>query len=346
MAATAAVRRPFPYLDTRREPFTMAREILLIFLILGWPCLAHPQGTASLGPQFELSLGPELKKDSYTGRVYVFLTRRNDIEPRKPLRFLNAEPILAKDVSNLRPGQSISLSLSDPEVLRFPRELKDKDLIGLRAQGIVRLNEFDPDVNNGEGNGYSDVVTVDSTSMMEIRLTVNRVIPKYEFPTTERRREFTVHSHILSKFYGADVSLNAAVIVPENYDSTDKHYPVVFHIPSFGGSHHYAEPLSTRNSLGVEFLHVMLDGCCPWGHHAFADSENCGPYQKAFIEEFLLGFERAYRTVADRRGRFLAGHSSGGWSSLWLQINHPLTFAGVWSYSPDPVDLSEHILVS
>jgi hypothetical protein len=38
------------------------------------------------------------------------------------------------------------------------------------------------------------------------------------------------------------------------------------------------------------------------------------------------------------RGRLLTGHSSGGWSTLWLQVNYADVFGGTWSTSPDPVD--------
>lgn len=34
----------------------------------------------------------------------------------------------------------------------------------------------------------------------------------------------------------------------------------------------------------------------------------------------------------------MTGHSSGGWSSLWLQVTYPDTFGGCWSTAPDPVD--------
>jgi hypothetical protein len=82
----------------------------------------------------------------------------------------------------------------------------------------------------------------------------------------------------------------------------------VFEIPGFGGSHHFAEPISTQNDCGIDFIHVMLDARCPNGHHVFADSENNGDYQTAFVEEFLPVFEQSYRTVRERRGRFLRGH--------------------------------------
>ena len=37
-------------------------------------------------------------------------------------------------------------------------------------------------------------------------------------------------------------------------------------------------------------------------------------------------------------GRFLQGHSSGGWATLWLQVTYPKIFGGTWSTSPDPSD--------
>jgi len=40
-------------------------------------------------------------------------------------------------------------------------------------------------------------------------------------------------------------------------------------------------------------------------------------------------------------GRFLQGHSSGGWASLQLQIDYPEIFGGTWSTSPDPSDFHD-----
>ena len=37
----------------------------------------------------------------------------------------------------------------------------------------------------------------------------------------------------------------------------------------------------------------------------------------------------------------MTGHSSGGWSSLWLQIAFPEFFGGVWSTAPDSVDFRD-----
>lgn len=37
-------------------------------------------------------------------------------------------------------------------------------------------------------------------------------------------------------------------------------------------------------------------------------------------------------------GRFLTGHSSGGWFALWTMVRYPAMFGGSWATAPDPVD--------
>jgi hypothetical protein len=69
------------------------------------------------------------------------------------------------------------------------------------------------------------------------------------------------------------------------------------------------------------------------------DSVNNGPWGKALTTELIPHLERKYR-MDPPSGRFLNGHSSGGWAALWLQINHPQLFGGTWATSPDPVDFN------
>jgi S-formylglutathione hydrolase FrmB len=88
-------------------------------------------------------------------------------------------------------------------------------------------------------------------------------------------------------------------------------------------------------------LYVVLDPSCRLGHHVFADSANNGPYGRALIEELIPHIENKYRAVGAAGARFVTGHSSGGWSSLWLQTTYPDQFGGVWSTAPDPVDFRD-----
>jgi hypothetical protein len=86
---------------------------------------------------------------------------------------------------------------------------------------------------------------------------------------------------------------------------------------------------------------VFLDADCPLGHHVFADSANNGPVGRSLVEEFIPALDAAFRTVAAPTARFVTGHSSGGWSSLWLQVAYPEVFGGCWSTAPDPVDFHD-----
>jgi pimeloyl-ACP methyl ester carboxylesterase len=101
------------------------------------------------------------------------------------------------------------------------------------------------------------------------------------------------------------------------------------------------EMAGATDVAGTEFLYVVLDPDCRTGHHVFADSVNNGPCGRALVEELIPHIEKTYRAVGKPEGRFVTGHSSGGWSSLWLQVTYPDTFGGVWSTAPDPVDFRD-----
>jgi pimeloyl-ACP methyl ester carboxylesterase len=136
------------------------------------------------------------------------------------------------------------------------------------------------------------------------------------------------------------------VVLPAAYlRQPERRFPVIYSIPGFGGSHREAlrYPTPPEAAAGeVDFIRVMLDGNCSWGHHVFADSATNGPRGEALVSELIPHIDATFRTVAAPTARFVTGHSSGGWSSLWLQVNYPDTFGGVWSTSPDPVDFRDY----
>ena len=66
-----------------------------------------------------------------------------------------------------------------------------------------------------------------------------------------------------------------------------------------------------------------------------------GPGARPWSRSSSRYIERTFPAIADPRARLLNGHSSGGWSSLWLQVTYPDVFGGTWSTSPDPVDFRD-----
>jgi S-formylglutathione hydrolase FrmB len=119
----------------------------------------------------------------------------------------------------------------------------------------------------------------------------------------------------------------------------------VYLIPGFGATADdlpstFGEQLLNEMSdrRAPEMIYVLLDESLPTGTHEFADSVNNGPWGTALVSELIPYLESKYRMDAKPEGRFLTGHSSGGWAALWLQITYPDFFGGAWSTAPDPVD--------
>jgi S-formylglutathione hydrolase FrmB len=163
--------------------------------------------------------------------------------------------------------------------------------------------------------------------------------------------EFRTHWHeidfvspSLTQFWGRPMHVRGYVLTPPKYDASKASYPTVYRASGFGAS------LETQQfqAIGVyklmkdgedpEMIQVFLDHHSPWGTHEFADSVNNGPWGKALTQELIPTLEKQYRMDAKASGRFVTGHSSGGWFAMWQQVAYPDVFGGAWASSPDPTD--------
>lgn len=311
-------------------------------------------------PEFRVQFSRQIRAEPYTGRVYIFFSKTRR-EPRTGPSWFQPESFVAQDVENWPPDQPLAFSPSDRRLLCYPRALAELRLDGHLAQAVVRFNPDEREIGTGAGNGYSPAAACPAAPAEPVLLTVDRIVPPQTFAETKWSKLLEVRSRLLSDFHRSAEAepesslgrnsvpairwLRAAVLLPASYyDQPERRYPTIFTIPGFGGTHLEGQrdrPVPEENEGGVEFLRVLLDPSCPLGHHVFADSENNGPVGTALVEEFLPEFDRRFRSIAAPTARFLTGHSSGGWSSLWLQISYPEVFGGVWSTAPDPVDFRD-----
>lgn len=297
--------------------------------------------------EFEISFPQSLREAPYTGRVYLFFTRQPRAEPRMGPNWFQPEPMVALDVQDWRPGAPLRLGTSaGGRLLAFPTPLSELDLAGYRVQAVARFNPYAREVGNGEGNGYSDAAPVAAPGGAAPQaLHIDKLVAGRPFPENKWCKLLEADSQLLGTFHGRKMATRAAVVLPASYyDKPQRRYPVLFQVSGFGGNHTSgvrSEPIREMNQAGVEFIRVYLDADCPLGHHVFADSDNNGPVGSALVQEFIPALDRAYRTVAAPTARFLTGHSSGGWATLWLQVTYPEVFGGTWSTAPDPVDFRD-----
>ena len=317
--------------------FSSLRAICLAGALFNLAC-----STAQGLDRIAITLPPEITSKPITGRAFIFFSSSSNGEPRMGPNWFNPEPFFGQDVT-LQPGATCQI---DGTADSFPKPLDTLTTGKYRVQAVLH-HAFDcPFPGSGAGNFYSEVQEIDLAEAKELQLTLTKVVERPEPPQRPWLKTLNVTSKRLSDFHKREVIERATVILPADYDEqTEARYPVLFSIPGFGGSERdvwrLSEPPPVGDS-GVAFIRVYLSGQTQWGHHVFADSRTNGPCGAALVHELIPELDRQFRTIAEPRARFLTGHSSGGWSSLWLQVSYPETFGGVWSTAPDPVDFRDY----
>ena len=299
----------------------------------------------------------DLEATSVAPRLLVFFCEAEgplgDRDPIAAPFYRRPQPIrsIAVDLGQLlREEEDVVIELGDgqPEVARIPDRLADLQG-GFRIRAVLDLGtQRGHDV---PGNPVSPIVEVqyqpDRTDPAEV--VIDGLIEPEPRLEAENLVWIDVPSPMLSQALGRSISHRAGVALPPAYlDTTAKRrfWPVIYVIPGFGGDERDAERwarlLSDRTLATTmpEAVFIVLDPNDPLGHHGFIDGDNTGPRGTALVEEFIPWLEKRFRLRSDASSRILHGHSSGGWSSLWLQLEHPDVFGACFSSAPDPVDFS------
>jgi S-formylglutathione hydrolase FrmB len=278
------------------------------------------------------------------GRLFVFSTTNQQMVPIQGPSWFRPEPFLGKDIGQWNPGETVVM---DDDADGFPARLSQWPKTKRRVQAIFDRDFDYPKASQGPGNLFSSVVEWDPESQTEIELILDQVVPQIEYRDTDRVKFLQRKSACLTEHFGRDVIDRVAVILPDSYDrSLDRRYPVDYEITGFGGhlpgvGRSGRERRVSQGDDSVEFIRVLLTGECKLGHHVYANSVANGPRGDQLVHEMIPYIDQSFRTIADPKARFVSGHSSGGWSSLWLQVSYPEVFGGVFSTSPDPVDFRD-----
>lgn len=317
------------------------------FLIVA-ACLASLAAAAPGPLRFQITLSPTLSPTPLKGRLLVFLS--NDPKPQSRLGggfSPTGTWIAAHEIPLLKPGEPVLLN---PDLNAFPIPFSQAPPGSYQVMALLDLDHSYARNGQGPGDLFSDVVALASLNPADtepVQLTLIRKEPdKAPLRDTEHVKLVEFESPMLTAFWGRPILMRAGVVLPPAYAADpQRRFPASYVIHGFGGDHSAAwnrgPAIVKEISEGKRFdmIHVFLDASFPTGHHVFADSVNNGPWGRALVEELIPHLESRFRLIAKPSARFLTGHSSGGWSSLWVQVSHPDFFGGTWSTAPDPVDL-------
>lgn len=322
-------------------------------------------GAAEPETRFAVTLQSDLADDA-SGRLLVFAapaTSENMKSDAVDLERGGGVSVAARDVPSFGARRSVTI---DTLTRAFPKSFATLAPGSYRVQAVLDRNGDYNSVGRGPGDIVSRVVTVlFPLSSMPILQLDHAVPPETgQFDTTglppvaaeqiaasrPHLHDERIPSEVLTRFRGKSQAVAAWVLTPPGYDPASRTtYPTVYTAGAFGTGHKLAGQQLSRMWHLMEtgamppMIWVALDHSSPTGTTEFADSVNNGPWGEALVEEVIPALEAKYRMDAKPSGRFLTGHSSGGWFALWTIVRYPQLFGGSWATAPDPVDFHDFL---
>jgi hypothetical protein len=294
-----------------------------------------------------------------SGRLLIFLEAGSGAKQVSANEFKpSATSIAAREIS-LVPGASIDVDVDD---VAFPAPFSSLKPGTYQAQAVLDVGHTYSYTGPAAGDLESPVVPLanwtpgsgdEPTFVLDHAMAAPAPRPLQLKPDEISAAEKLVTpvdfvSPDLTAFSGRETHIRGWVVLPPGYaEHPRQHYPTVYWTHGFGGKLDTIRPsalmMASRMGAGKmpPMIWIFLDESLPTGTHEFADSVNNGPWGQALTAEFIPWIEAKYRMDAKAAGRFLEGHSSGGWATLQLQVNYPKIFGGTWSTSPDPSDFHD-----
>jgi hypothetical protein len=374
------------------HPFRAALALLAL------ATLATTAAAQQAGPRFELTLDPAAEaamrqlgiETPVHGRAYVIMSRDSAREPRRQVGVAGV-PFWGRDVVDWHGGAAVVLA-DGGDVVGYPLPAMAAIPAGdyyvqafvnayttfRRADGhVVRMHQDTGDGQNpwiSPGNAHSAVhrLRIEPGSDSVFRLAITEVIPPID-PVPpggslqqgnpadrDHVRFFKIRSDLLSGFWGRDMYIGANVLLPRDYDRTDRHYPALYlhgHFPGAGAPFGFGAGATSGRGAGFDefwlsdaapdLVVISIRDANPYYDTSYSvNSANVGPYGDAITRELIPYLERQLRLVPRRRARVLAGGSTGGWEALAMHVFYPDDFGGSWAWCPDAVDFRYHQIVN
>jgi putative esterase len=315
-----------------------------LLLLLSLPASAQTKAAAAVDARgaFTLRLDPAAFAEPFSGDVFVAFAKSG--EPRQAMHaWFQAPPVMRFTLAGAPPGSEHTFTIDDAAA-HAPADWAALAPGDWRVQAVARKSRTGRQAGLEEGDAYSQLVECryDPGSKASVRLELSAMVAAPAKPANERVQLFELTSPSLSAFHGFEYTLRAGVLLPLDYGE-EASYPVVYSVTGFGGSWQDVQGWAGRIPAGSPLercIVVVPDANNRHGHSVFCDSASIGPWGHALVEELIPALEAEFGGAGAEQ-RYVTGVSSGGWSSLWLQVTYPEAFAGCWSHVPDPIDFHD-----
>lgn len=129
--------------------------------------------------------------------------------------------------------------------------------------------------------------------------------------------------------------IKSVVIVPDSYQKTEKHFPVVYLLHGYSGNYgSYAIEVPSVKKYVDEFQIIVV---CPDGNfmswYVNSPMVKNSLYETFIAEELPKYIDTHFKTQANRKYRAITGLSMGGYGAMYLAAKHPEIFGAAGSMS-------------
>ena len=276
------------------------------------------------------------------GRVVVFLKSAACKEPGEPISAplpQDLQPIGSVQVTGLLPGMTVELG----ESASWWPASAGRILEGAYEVQAVFDSDASPDGPLAVGNLVSAPAAVEfrRDAQDDVECVLNARIDAPSAPDARRISLVECESPSLSAAAGHRVTHRAWVTFPREYGDLNARrrvWPSVYSFVPPGAGPSTAERLAggVLADIGPQAVQIIIEMDAP-----LVDGAACGPRASAFARELVPCLEAEYRLVRDPRARILTGHGVGGWSAIWLLLQHPEAFGAAFASAPLPLDFAE-----
>ncbi len=316
--------------------------IILVLQIFSIACTKHPPDSLFL----KIKINDTIYEENITGKLILLFNSDTTDQLIYGVNPISPGSVFTYDIEDWNPRDTIVITQFKDEWYKKFSELNGEYV----CRAILDKNSEDRSSFVAKDNGYSkrQKQIINKNAAKNILFEIENKFDGWVFSESETIKEVIVRSNLLSEFWRKDIYIRSAVIVPENLNCESNHYKIVYVFPGFGSNYAsvtYGTGQIDRygiNKTGDPKIFVFMDCEFFQGYHHFADSDNNGPWGRAFIEEFIPNVENISGVNQNNVSRFLMGQSSGAWAALWLQVSFPEYFKHTFAASPDPIDFRAH----
>jgi enterochelin esterase-like enzyme len=175
----------------------------------------------------------------------------------------------------------------------------------------------------------------------QVQTEVPPVVPNAKPVMVERIK---VHSTAIEgNLEGETADRDVIVFLPPSYaKEKQRRYPVVYALHGFSiGAEQWTHEIHVPQTIegafaegAQEMIVVLPDSKTAYGGSMYSSSATTGDFEKFVARDLVTYVDAHYRTVADRRGRGLAGHSMGGYGATRIGMKYPEVFGSLYIMSP------------